>query len=85
MLYQPGKGTWFTARCTITADGRMSFDFDYDNEPEWDIDVYPDAYAEDQEKYPRDEEHQPDWLKHKLSGKAKRKRGIRQLGTLRDR
>jgi Tuberculosis necrotizing toxin/Protein of unknown function, DUF600 len=33
-MYQPGKGTWFTAELTLTREGRFSVDFDYDLEPD---------------------------------------------------
>lgn len=65
-LYEPGKGAWYTAVCTVTSSGAISFDLDHDNEPQWDIDVVPGTYAEDLEMFPRDEEHRPAWLQEKL-------------------
>lgn len=62
-MYQPGKGTWFTARLTVTADGHFSTDFDYDHQPAWSIPVDAGIYAADLAEFPRDAEHVPDWLK----------------------
>lgn len=41
-------------------------DVDYDNEPDWKIPVVPATYAEEQEQFPRDLEHQPEWYQQKL-------------------
>lgn len=65
LMYRPGKGAWYTAVCTVTSSGEVSFDVD-DDEPQWDIDVVPETYAEDLEMFPRDEEHRPAWLQEKL-------------------
>lgn len=65
-MYQPGKGTWLTARITITADGHFSTDFDYDTEPAWSMPVTPDVYASDLAEFPREDEHIPDWFRTKL-------------------
>lgn len=64
-MYQPGKGTWLTARITITSAGHFSTDFDYDNEPAWSIPVNAEIYATDLAEFPRDDEHIPDWLRAK--------------------
>jgi hypothetical protein len=65
-LYQEGKGAWYTARGVVTRDGRIELDFDYDNEPQWDAPVVPLTYVEDLEMFPRDLEHQPEWLREKI-------------------
>lgn len=70
--YIPGKGTWFGVKITVTPDGRATAEYNYDREPEWDVPVDPIAYVTDQEKFPRDEECQPDWLKQRLAeGRAR--------------
>ena len=66
LTYQSGKGAWYTAVVTVTPSGSISFDLDYDSEPQWDVDVVPETYVEDLEMYPRDEEHRPAWLREKL-------------------
>jgi hypothetical protein len=62
-MYQPGKGTWLTARVTVTSAGQFATDFDYDHEPEWSIEVDTGIYPADLAEFPRDAEHTPDWLK----------------------
>lgn len=65
-MYQPGKGTWLTARLTITPDGHYETDFDYDGEPGWSMPVDDEIYAEDLAEFPRDEQYIPDWWRAKL-------------------
>lgn len=62
----PEKGTWFTAVCTITPEGRMSFDFDYDNEPTWTTPTDVGHYLEEWEQYPRSPQFTPAWLAERL-------------------
>jgi len=70
--YRAGAGTWFSIRLTVTAAGAATAGYNYDSEPEWDVPVDPIAYVTDQEKFPRDEDKQPDWLKQKLTeGRAR--------------
>ena len=63
----PEKGTWFTAVCTITPEGKMSFDFDYDNEPAWTTPTYVGHYLEEWEQYPRSPQYTPAWLAERLA------------------
>jgi len=65
--YRPGAGTWFSARITVNADGSATAEYNYDEEPKWDVPVDPIAYVTDQDVFPRDEAHQPEWLKQKLA------------------
>lgn len=66
-------GTWFSVRITVNADGSATAVYNHDEEPEWDVPVDPIVYVTDQEKFPRDESHQPEWLKQRLAeGRARR-------------
>jgi hypothetical protein len=65
-LYREGRGTWYTAEAVITRDGRIVFAFDVDGEPQWDAPVVPSTYVEDLKMFPRDLEHQPEWLREKV-------------------
>jgi len=67
VMYRPGAGTWFSAVIEVTADGAMTSRFNYDDEPEWTAPVSPIAYVSDQERFPRDEANQPEWLKERLA------------------
>lgn len=71
--YKTGVGTWFSARIVVKPDSSTSATFNYDEEPDWGtLPLDPVAYVTDQEKFPRDENKQPAWLKEKLAeGRAK--------------
>ena len=73
VMYQPGRGTWFSMQLTVTDTGKVSTDFNYEVDPGFDPPLNPIAFALDQEKYPRDPEHQPEWLREKIAeGEARR-------------
>ncbi len=63
---RPGKGAWFTAHCTVTPEGKVSLDLDYDTEPDWDPPVDVRHYLEDWEAYPRSAHLTPAWLAERL-------------------
>ncbi|MBF4636302.1 hypothetical protein ITJ38_17975 [Agreia pratensis] len=65
--YREGSGTWFSVRFVVTATGAATAEYNYDEEPEWDAPVDSVAYVADQEKFPRDVDKQPEWLKQKLA------------------
>lgn len=72
--YREGAGTWFSAKVSVTAQGAVSAEYNYDDEPEWDAPVDAVAYLTDLERFPRDEANQPEWLKAKLAeGRAARR------------
>lgn len=62
----PDRGTWFTARITITPDGDTEAAFDCDTRPEWltprDPHLEAAAFTRDLQRFPRSFEHTPDWL-----------------------
>lgn len=72
VMYQPGKGAWFSARWTITNSSgngdkiSANVAFNYDDEPIWRRPAHPGLYALDLEAFPRDEESTPDWLRQKV-------------------
>jgi hypothetical protein len=67
---QAGSGAWFSVRINLTADGGFSLDADYDNEPAWKTPTDSGHYVEEQERYPRDFAHQPEWYRQKLAEAA---------------
>ncbi|MFC9559247.1 hypothetical protein [Agromyces sp. NPDC056965] len=68
VMYQPGKGTWYTMELVVTSDMAVTTRFDYDNEPAFtEPGVDPIAFATDLEKFPRDDAHRPEWLKSLLA------------------
>jgi hypothetical protein len=70
--YREGSATWFGVRVTVTASGSATAEYNYDDEPRWFAPVDPVVYVRDQEKFPRDEDKQPEWLKQRLAeGRAR--------------
>lgn len=64
--HQEGKGTWFGLEVKVTPDGAVTAECNYDTEPNWELPIEPTLYVQEQEKYPRDPEHQPEWFKRRL-------------------
>lgn len=67
VMYRPGAGTWFSAEIVISAEGAVDANFNYDDEPAWTRPVEAIWYAQDLDKYPRDEPARPAWLRQRLS------------------
>jgi hypothetical protein len=74
VMYEPGKGAWFSARWTI-ASGEVDEEknppqivFNYDDEPVWRWPAHPGLYALDLETFPRDDDRVPAWLRQKVNG-----------------
>ncbi|MBD8139477.1 MULTISPECIES: hypothetical protein [Frigoribacterium] len=67
LMYKPGAGTWFTAVFTVTAAGKLSAQYDYDNEPELGH-FGAEEYRADFEDFPRTAENTPEWLAAILAG-----------------
>lgn len=78
-MYRDAAGTWFSMRMTVTADGSMDADFNYDDEPDFGLGgVDPVAYVNDAKVFPRDEAHQPEWLRARLAeGRARIEKSTR--------
>ena len=72
VMYEPGKGAWFSARWAIACEGgetpTTNVVFNYDDEPVWRWPAHPGLYAIDLETFPRDEERVPAWLRQKVNG-----------------
>lgn len=61
-IYRSGQGTWFSAMISVSRQGGVSMKFDHDNEPDFGREVPAHLFVTDQENFPRDAEHIPDWL-----------------------
>ena len=74
-----GHGAWFTGRLQLESSGAYRFDFDWDAEPHWPVQVDLDGnivqservettqLREDLKKYPRDAMTTPEWLVQRLA------------------
>jgi len=60
-MYEPGRGTWLHARYTLRPDDTFDFDFQLDTEPHWTEQPAPNHYPDELGRFPRDDEHIPDW------------------------
>ncbi|AUI49785.1 hypothetical protein [Arthrobacter crystallopoietes] len=61
-MYRPDIGTWLSVRISISADGSVDIDYNYDEPPEWAFGVEPGLYGEELERYPRPMENIPNWM-----------------------
>jgi hypothetical protein len=65
-MFRPGEGTWYMALLTVEPNGKYDVRYDYDSAPldpdfgETLDDIHDEA-LEDQELFPRDQEHLPEW------------------------
>ncbi|MFI6346050.1 hypothetical protein [Streptomyces sp. NPDC050560] len=65
-MYREGEGTWFSVRYLVRASGRFEVDYDWTNRPDF-ADFPPaDQFAAEQERFPREEAHMPDWFRQQL-------------------
>ncbi|MBT1633351.1 hypothetical protein [Curtobacterium flaccumfaciens] len=72
-------GAWFTGRLQVESSGAYRFDFDWDTEPQWPVQVDLDGnivqservetqqLRDDLQRYPRDAELAPEWLIQRLA------------------
>ncbi|WP_018655059.1 hypothetical protein [Actinomadura flavalba] len=67
VMYRRGKGAWFTALLEVERSGRFSAEFDYDGEPDFHPALTAAAFRQDLDRFPRHDEHIPDWLRARLA------------------
>ncbi|MEU3016273.1 MULTISPECIES: hypothetical protein [unclassified Nocardiopsis] len=65
-MYREGTGTWFGLRYVITHDRRFHVDYAYDAEPDFGFELALGDYWRDAERFPRNPERVPEWLREKL-------------------
>ncbi len=57
-----GRGAWLEATLTVIREpAKFSFDYNYDERPEWKAPPTDETYIEDLQKYPRPAELVPAW------------------------
>ncbi|WP_018683729.1 hypothetical protein [Actinokineospora enzanensis] len=64
--YEPGRGTWFSAKLVLEQGSAPQPSFDYDDDPRWLPELHPTTFVRDLETYPRDDKHIPEWLRRIL-------------------
>lgn len=70
LMYEPGRGTWFSASLTLVAPDQRETAFNYDDDPQWWPDLPPVMFSSDLAEFPRGDEHIPGWLQDKLAQAA---------------
>ncbi|WP_412162916.1 hypothetical protein [Curtobacterium flaccumfaciens] len=79
LMSDANHGAWFTGRLQVESSGAYRFDFDWDTEPQWPVQVDLDGnivqservetqqLRDDLQRYPRDAEIPPEWLIQRLA------------------
>jgi len=79
LMSDANHGAWFTGRLQVESSGAYRFDFDWDTEPQWPVQVDLDGnivqservetqqLRDDLRRYPRDAEIAPEWLIQRLA------------------
>ncbi len=71
LCYEPGRGTWFSARISMDPPGRIFYNYNTEHEPTLLGALEPEHYVEDLKMFPRDPQHMPAWLNAKLAATSK--------------
>ncbi|MBT1680194.1 hypothetical protein [Curtobacterium aurantiacum] len=79
LMSDANHGAWLTGRLQVESSGAYRFDFDWDTEPQWPVQVDLDGnivrservetqqLRDDLQRYPRDAEIAPEWLIQRLA------------------
>jgi hypothetical protein len=57
-----GKGASYNVELVVSEDGEFKIEYDYDNKPNFEMEVDDTEYVLDNQEFPRDKESTPDWL-----------------------
>jgi hypothetical protein len=70
-MYEPGRGTWFSATVQLRGGTAPEFAYNFDEDPRWWPPLHPTAFSRDLEAFPRDDAHIPSWLQELLDEGAR--------------
>lgn len=70
-MYEPDRGTWFSATVELRAGAAPEFVYNFDDDPRWSPPLHPAAFSRDLEAFPRDDAHIPSWLRELLDEGAR--------------
>lgn len=65
-LYEPERGTWFSAVLTLESGATARFSYEFDEDPKWWPELHPTAFSRDLAAFPRADERIPPWLRAQL-------------------
>ncbi|MER5393061.1 hypothetical protein [Saccharopolyspora sp. NPDC002686] len=77
-MFEPGRGTWFSLHIGVKRNGSPEYRFNYTDATHWRPPVAPTVFTLDQERFPRDDQHIPDWLRERLAEGAAVERAFQQ-------
>lgn len=60
-MYTPEGGAWLASKVQVSGKGSYEFNFNYNDEPSWDLRPLLEMLIEDLEEYPRPVELIPLW------------------------
>ncbi|MER7016110.1 hypothetical protein ABT324_32180 [Saccharopolyspora sp. NPDC000359] len=78
VMFEPGRGTWFSLHLGVQRGGSPQYRFNYTDDPHWRPPVAPTVFTLDQERFPRDDQYIPDWLRERLAAGAAMERDFQQ-------
>jgi hypothetical protein len=64
-MYRPGRGTWLSAVYLLEPPSSYNVEYEPDTEPRWRRLPPPIGFQDELRFFPRDDEHIPDWLRHR--------------------
>lgn len=79
-MFQPGRGTWFSVHVTLRRGAAPDFRFNFTDDPQWSPPVAPTVFTMDNERFPRDPQHLPEWLRSRLAEATEFEQGYGERG-----
>lgn len=65
-MYRKGEGTWSSAKYHLAHLSKVGIDYNWKEEPDWDMLPPATSFQRELELLPRDADHIPNWLAEKL-------------------
>jgi hypothetical protein len=62
----PNRGTWLSLIMKLSSDGELTVDYNFDDKPQFDIDISTDDYELELRRFPRNEESVPLWWRERI-------------------
>lgn len=62
-MYERGRGVWFSLKYHLIHPGRFEVRYGWQHEPDWTHRPPPEFFRRELERFPREDEHVPDWLR----------------------
>lgn len=69
-MYKRRRGTWFSLKYHLVHPSRYTVEYNWEQEPDWAHVPPPEFFGKELEKFPREEEHMPEWLTRRVAESA---------------